>query len=336
MQTSSRFPSGYDAALDAFRLLAALLVMFSHYLAGYLDIHVYFYGYTGFMVAAGYFAYRYAIGRYSGKDYFIARLVRLYPAFLLAALGYWLVLRGEQTFDDRTLVNHLLFLTTATDQSQVMALNSSFWVLPAFVEFYLLFALIGAVIHPALLFLAGILLIAIIGAIDDPVLRVLRLHIPYSLYVFALGGCLAWLRKELCDWRLPFLPPLIVALFCLLAMILVGSDQFLFGFDILEPAHLSAYRKSLFVLLYAGALFALLYSDRSLFQYRWLGLLAGASFSIYLFHNLIRLVLPIDQGWVGLGLATLGTIMVALVVQALVEDPIRKRYKAWTQHRRDA
>ncbi len=334
MRTSSRFPSGYDPALDVFRLLAALLVMFSHYLAAYLDIHVYFYGYTGFMVAAGYFAYRYAIGRYSGQDYFVARLVRLYPAFLLAALGYWLALRGEQGFDCRTLVNHLLFLTTATDQSQVMALNSSFWVLPAFVEFYLLFALIGAFIHPASLFLAGILLIIIFSAINDPALRVVKLHIPYSLYIFALGGCLAWLRKELYDWRLPFVSPLFVASFCLLAMILIGSDRFLFGFDILDPAHFSPYRKYLFVVLYAGALFALLYSDRRLFQYRSLGLLAGASFSIYLFHNLISLVLPIEKGWVGLGLATICTIIVALTVQALVEDPIRQWFKARKQRNR--
>lgn len=325
--------------IELFRGIAALMVLLTHYARfvappdsglAFLWTGVdMFFVISGFVFAPMVFA---APGeRVAVKPYLVRRFFRIYPLYVLAVLAYFLFAPADPQ-KPLILLKHLFFLHTTSSIEEAYYFNPAFWSLPVEIEFYLALPLLallgGSTRRLGLLFGASLLLAFSVFYLRGPgvdVYRILSAHLTGILPEFCVGMFL-W-RMVQRPWR-PSVP-LTVAL--LGAALVAFQYQVKFGGHGWETiAWLNAPFNFLCALGYAMLMFPVLRMREP--DYRpalaRLALFCGAiSYGVYLFHNLTPAILVRfgleQQGWDFLLLSTAVTVLAALALYHLWENPMR-------------
>jgi peptidoglycan/LPS O-acetylase OafA/YrhL len=189
--------------VEAWRGLAAWLVVFTHLgPVGGMDWPLLRFAFTGvdlFFVLSGFVFAPYLWGKPLPVLAFgIRRLLRIYPAYLLA-LGVYVALKLQAGHAPLYLWEHLTF-TQVQSREMAFYYNPPFWSLPAEVEFYLLLPLLAWALGAwragwvALAAAALLMRLALGWAGDSPGQNLpwlLTYHLPGLLLEFLLGA-LAW------------------------------------------------------------------------------------------------------------------------------------------------
>lgn len=333
-------------AVEAWRGVAALLVLATHWapLAGGHNALTAF-GFTGvnlFFVISGFVFAPHALGLQplALGPYAVRRLMRIYPAYLVA-LALYAGLKAAQGQPLPYLLEHVLMLHV---QNREMAFHYSppFWSLPAEASFYAAVPLLALMSRQPWARMGWVLLamaaaglrLACLGQADEPqqnLAYVLMHHLPTLLVEFLLGVA-AWrmLQTRAGTVRSRWMVGGLGLMGYLAAMVLYGQLQARWGHD---------WRHGQTGLLAAASFALLLWSTARLQPppglARTLGDWAGRlSYGVYLLHPLwglaVAALLPTlgAAGAVGLGLLGLGLSTWAL--HRAVEAPARAWGRRWS------
>lgn len=324
--------------VEAWRGLAAWMVVYAHYWAGSVSswplLRFTFTGVDLFFVLSGFVFAPYFFGKpMSAGSFAVRRFFRIYPTYFLALLIYF----SMKWLDGQALAYWWQHLVFAYLQSREMVFyyNPAFWSLPAEVEFYLLLPLLAIFCRRGWPFFAALALTALImrlalGWASDAQLQngayVLMHHLPGMLIEFLLGVC-AWAlsRLQLASWHrwLLFAGGLAFWIWLARWFATVG--------DVGVNASLARGQLSwLAALAFAAMLAASVgYGKRApqalVFVALWSGRL---SFGIYLFHiAALRLLEPFAKNLGGIDVtmaAALLTLLIAWFSYRFWENPWRK------------
>jgi peptidoglycan/LPS O-acetylase OafA/YrhL len=312
-----------DPIIDIFRLFMASLVLAAHFLGPFLDFSFYAFGTGGFFIAAGYFCFANPQHYYGIIGFILMRIVRLYPSYIIAVLGYLII----KELDERwffMLLQHGFLLVTITTKAEAFYLNPPFWCIPTFVEFFIIFAFIRDRYDPVKLFFLTFLFVVFLKLTPNGAPEWLRLHFPYYAYAFFLGGIIQKIFRMNVLWPSWLPAPGIVAILCVAVIIGLGSLFEFVGEPRLQQLPGWKFYNEICVFLHGMTLLCLLYIPRESCRWRGLMEVARAGFSIYLFHNLVlREVQWYFSGFSGLLIAIIGTIGLAMAVQWMIENPVR-------------
>lgn len=220
MQTTSTFPYPAVWSIEAWRGLAALMVLAAHVhpFLGWSPAVLKF-AFTGvdlFFALSGYVFAPYLFGQRSPvTPFLVRRLFRIYPAYLIALALYVLVAwhqSGTMSTALTWLPEHLLMLHLQS-REVAFAYNPAFWSLPTEVSFYLLVAATLALSYVDKLqqllrgarFWTALVLVTLVCSVGlnvaaDPAAQnyayVLGFHLPGRLIEF-LFGAIAWRLQPL-------------------------------------------------------------------------------------------------------------------------------------------
>ena len=148
-------------ALDGWRAVACLLVLFHHTGFWLRCGPVAVWGFTGvhlFFVLSGYLLFR-PFGQimrmdapFGFKRFYLRRLLRIYPAYLLALVAFTAVRYASRLHPPSVhdMVTHLLFAFNSADQREFFGINAAFWTLAIEAQFYLLLPLLAFLVYRAL------------------------------------------------------------------------------------------------------------------------------------------------------------------------------------------
>lgn len=337
-----------DWAIELLRGIAASMVMVVHYQTFLgLKLGLFEFMHTGvdlFFVISGYVFAPYLFGRaLQTGPFFVRRLFRLYPLYVLSLLAY-AGLRLWQGQPTEYLATHLLFLHTLQSPEIAFYYNPAFWSLPAEVEFYLALPLLAALVArwPRALPLLGVLALAthLALAYNSPsspkapvdAWAILCIHLPGVLVEFLLGA-LAWqvTRKHLSSalrWAL-----LAAGLLGWLALALLLEDlnrRNAIPTSDLVRGNVGFFFALAYTLVVAGLAGGATPAGAGL---RRLALVAGnLSYGIYLFHNAVPGV--VNGLMPGLPAPALGLICVilTLLTAALLHHAVENPARNWGRH----
>ena len=301
---------------------------------GYVSVS-FFFMLSGFILAKVYFA--------SGRPmrvgkFFISRLARIYPLYLVALLldlPHYLWISHSVLRATWTHIAVAIALTALLAQAwfpRFGGLNDPSWSLSAEAFFYALFPLLGGMLWRLrnravavcgfALFFAGLLLVRFAGSTVEQAINP-ALH----LFVFLLGVLLAkflhWLEEE--ESR---------------RAALSKAAPFLFGVPFLVFLAIPAYKlpvpgpllqHGVLAPLFAAAILALSSGNRlveRLFAHPWLVLLGEASYALYLIHVplgfLVRKVVHVQGMNVGFFLYLGLSVMLSVLSFLYLEKPARR------------
>lgn len=260
---------------------------------GYMSVSFFFF-LSGFVLSI---AYLNSPLRKTFREFFIARIARIYPlllACLLLDLPHFLYVQVRQQHTDLSHLAASLFVSFAALEAwfgRIPALDPPSWSIAAEFFFYLLFPFFGGIIWrlstratwllAALLYLCGVGLIVLIMPLHPDFFRFSYNPVTH-LYEFLLGICLAKLYVALpkTKWseRLTQSAPLLATV----SLLLFLAIPF---FSLAVPDQLLQH--GLLLPLYALVLLAFSSGNRILavlFSHPWLVILGDASFALYLVH----------------------------------------------------
>lgn len=351
-----------DARIEGLRGIAALLVLFSHYV-GYWTPTLGWFGFatTGvdlFFVLSGYVFAPYILShkRLEWWPHLVRRFFRLYPLYIVALLVYALVKQGgDQLWFE--LLRHLFMAHTLGDIDKAFYFNPAFWSLPPEVEFYLFIPVVAFLIRHVgvwrFFWFALALRVALVapgtsGLIEVTPRSISTVHLPGLLVEFMVGVVVFELASRSCHANLQREPGAKSLLSSLssqparLAWLAAAGVLFAFGIYGLAiapgPAHASTWPVlvtgnigAISALAYGGVLLAV--CSRSDFlspaAHRLALHLGRLSYGIYLFHNaapqLVIMVIP-DLAGKGPLLALISlwcTFVMAWLANRYIEEPAR-------------
>lgn len=340
-----------DWAIELLRGIAASMVMVVHYQT-FLGLHLGLFEFlhTGvdlFFVISGFVFAPYFFGRELAlAPFFMRRLCRIYPLYVVSLLAY-AGLRLWQGQPTDHLITHLLFLHTTESTAIAFYYNPAFWSLPAEVEFYLALPVLAALVARwrAALPLLGLLALGMHLALayhspSDPKApidfwAILCIHLPGVLVEFMLG-MLAWRMTRLAWPQAAHWALLAVGAALWLALALWLQDL----------SQRNAIPHSDVARGNVGLLFALAYTlgvaglaggtVSAGAGLRRLALLPGnLSYGIYLFHNALPgavngLVPGLPAPALGL-ICVILTLLTAALLHHLVENPARNWGRQWAR-----
>ena len=332
-----------NSAIEAWRGLAAMMVMICHYRAfwssgpSYLDITAtgvdLFFVLSGFVFAPIMFT---GIGSY--RAFMVRRIFRMYPLYILALITYAVLSSHNLSAQWLALAAHLTMLQTSIASTITFFYNPAFWSLPAEWEFYVLMPILVWAIKRygfwACLAAAVAARIAFgfwtqIPTEQSPYFNWASwavLNLPGILAEFLMGTGVYWALHVRPQWQrfrngvaIVFIVLLLVALYC-------------YSF-VLQPGLPPAWGN--LVGLLAALLFALAvwlslsWPVRAPGWVRAIYLQLGAlSYGVYLFHNAAPQILQ-QGGWTSLSslqmtlASTAITLTLAYVLHRAVETPCR-------------
>ena len=325
--------------LDGLRLLAALSVVFWHYVgqadpAWQADGRQLFgrvesaaaYGWLGvelFFVISGFVICMSAWGRPVG-DFAVSRIVRLFPAYWFAVLALTAIALVDPVMRDRLVSTEFLVNLTMLQQPLgVPPASSVFWTLWLELHFYLLFGIVvwrGLTYRRTVAFCALWTLASVFAAgVNDPKVSLL---VGERYSPFFIAGVTAYLmyrfRPNLLLWGMLGVS---WALGLLKAVPMVRGTKQYIGYPLAwRPA--AVIITVIFLLIVA---IALGWFDRV--QFGWLTVAGALTYPLYLLHLetgwlAIRLLHPYLPPWVTL-LVTVGAMLVlAWAVNRFVERPV--------------
>lgn len=273
------------------------------------------------------------------RAFFLRRLFRIYPLYLLALIAYWLSVPDAP---EKTLyfLRHLFFLHTTSSFEEAYFFNAAFWSLPVEVEFYLLLPLLallgGRVRWLGFVFVATLLLSLVANYRIVPggvgVWRILSVHLPTILPEFLMGTllyyCVQQGQQQQRSWHhVAALAGIVVA------VLLLGFGYFTkFGGSGLETNRvLDAPFNFLCACGYALLMYPLLLIPDA----AWSGpaarvarMTGAGSYGVYLFHSLSPRILQglgLEPRGVGFFLLAVAlTFLIAGVLYRWYENPLRK------------
>ena len=339
--------------IELLRGIAALMVMLTHYAAflpwapaglGYLWTGVdFFFVLSGFVFSPMLLSDRQTLVLSSAAStnslpaFWLRRFFRIYPLYLLALIAYFVAMPAD-ALKLHYFLRHLAFLHTTESFAEAYYFNPAFWSLPVEIEYYLLLPLLALCrTRPRVLAgigLATLLLSLIANLIRGPgpdFWRILSVHLPAILPEFLLGTLLAKAvgmgRQLSWQWhgksaRLAFGTGL---------LLLIGTYLVKFGDLGLETNRwLDAPWNVLCAAGYALVSFPLLLLPTAAWSPGWTHLArtcGAASYGVYLFHNLLPILLRY-AGWEPAGTLFVLTSMSLTVILALLlyrwyENPLR-------------
>ncbi|GAA1144907.1 acyltransferase [Kitasatospora gansuensis] len=342
---------GRLVVLDGLRILAALMVVFHHYV-GYggsadgagnawsrpiaqvfpLASKLGAYMWTGvslFFLISGFVIGMSTWGRGLG-DFFTSRIVRLYPAYWFGVLATTAVLAAwplvAQPLDSYQVLVNLTMFQSALHVTNV---DASYWTLWYELCFYLLF---GLVVRQGLNYrrvVAFCMVWTVMGmvsvGVDWAPLTVVAMPWVSSFFVAGLAYYLMYrFRPTLLLWG-------IVGVSLVLSLNYAGSHQ-----QLIDPAlggrHLPAWPAAVMIVLCYLVMAAVSLGWLSRIGWRWLTVAGSLTYPLYLLHEgigwtAIRLLHDRVPKWTLVGLVTLGMLVAAYLVHRIVERPLSRLLK---------
>ena len=336
--STARPTQGIDLSIELLRGVAAIMVMLCHYavitqgterswLSFFYTGVDFFFVISGFVFAPTLLA----PARENVAAFFIRRIFRIYPLFLVAILFYALL--PHKTWDTGIVLQHTLFLHTTVSKEIAFYYNPAFWSLPVEIEFYLFIALL--VLFKTrkttyiLTFLFGLSLLTSLTAhhflaVDSHAKLVLTHHLPTILPEFLLGT-LAYRISKNCGK----LSGLIFGAAGIVLLFMLGQNFVAHGENVSDMTY------GLFNLLCALGYQWILIASVVLFRLSGnialftllASVMGNLSYGIYLFHNaippLLRLHFQLD-GFLLLTCSILGTLCLSAIMYNILENPARK------------
>ncbi|GII20568.1 acyltransferase family protein [Planosporangium mesophilum] len=334
------------APLDGLRLVAALTVVFYHYIGqgtrawgghtSYLfpNAHpIVSYGWTGvqlFFIISGFVICMSGWGRSLG-DFVVSRVVRLYPAYIAgvlitAAVITALPLVTEVPKPGRILVN----LTMLQEPLGVRHIDSVYWTLWAEIRFYLLFSLVvwrGLTYRRTVLFcVLGTVAAAVARGTDNPVVRMMVQ--PENLSFF-IGGVTIYLMYRFRPTALLWA----VLAGCYLLGHLRLSNKLA---DMTEAtgAHGSPWVVGGLLLTFYLLILGVAFGGFAWANWGWLTTAGALTYPLYLLHEYIgwTLIKRFQQALpheVLLLAVVTGMLVLSWLVHRFVERPLAPRLKRW-------
>ena len=340
-QSAAATNDGTVWPVEAWRGLAAWMVVYSHYWAGadsgWQILRFTFTGVDLFFVLSGFVFAPYFFDRPLRANAFaVRRFFRIYPAYLLALLIYF----GMKLQAGQPLAYWWQHLVFAYLQSREMAFyyNPVFWSLPSEVEFYLLLPLLswccrGRLMNFVALALAALMLRVLIGYGSNSAMQnytyILMHHLPGMLLEFLLGACAWWLSQRGLRWGVrALLLAAGVALWLVLARFFaqLGDAGINASWARGQMGWLAALSFACMVTASMGRLTSLKSAPPALVRVAlWAGRL---SYGSYLFHiAALRLLQPYDRffGVIDVTfIAALLTLLVSWLSYRVWENPWRR------------
>ncbi|NJC64036.1 acyltransferase [Planosporangium flavigriseum] len=332
------------APLDGLRLVAALTVVFYHYIGqgtrawGQPTPHLFptthpvvSYGWTGvqlFFIISGFVICMSAWGRSLG-DFVISRVVRLYPAYVACVVITTAVITALPLIDGPpTHTQFLINLTMLQEPLGVGHIDAVYWTLWAELRFYLLFSLVvwrGVTYRRVVTFcVLGTVAAAAARNTDN---EALRMAIQPENLSFFLGGVTVYLMyrfgQNAALWSL------------LTACYLLGqlrlSDK-LGDMTEVTGAHGSAWVVSVLLLAFYLLVMAIAFGRSSGADWGWLTTAGALTYPLYLLHEVIgwtlikrfHRALPHEVLLIAVVAAMLA---LAWLVHRFVERPLAPRLK---------
>jgi peptidoglycan/LPS O-acetylase OafA/YrhL len=324
-------------ALDGMRLVAALMVVAYHYLAesggwqapgSQTFPHTYLlarYGWLGvelFFLISGFVICMSAWGRPLG-DFFVSRVVRLYPAYWLSVVLVTMVVRlWPTTVNQRGPITVLVNLTMLQEPFGHTDVDGVYWTLWAEMRFYLLFAIViwrGVTYRRALMFCA----LWVIGCVIAPMTgsNVVQQLVMPQYAPFFIGGVALYLVYR-------FGPSLLLAGVVGVSYVM-AIDQ---TTGLIDHAGqnlrdvLPMWPGLLLVTLFYAAVGAVALGWTTRVNWRWLGVAGGLTYPLYLLHEYIGWTVVEEfrddlQPAVIVAILVSGMLVIAWLVNRWVERP---------------
>jgi peptidoglycan/LPS O-acetylase OafA/YrhL len=311
----------HHAGIDLLRIVAALMVFVAH-VQGYIGVTG---GAVGqeldggrvgvviFFALSGYLLYRpFVLGRASTWRYLVARISRIYPAYLCALLGISL-LTADRTFLDHPAAYLLLAQNYVPELFGSQFLGVA-WSLQLEMTFYLLLPAVALGLRRLSLGTTGLHLVwlGLIGGLSLAASLVLSPHLsaywqpffPLVAWLFVPGMCLAVVEDRLPGWL--GTPPVLI-----LGALLVAAGAWVAPWvnsDVLTASG-------------SATLVAWVLVRRPAMP-RWVSLGAALSYAFYLWHvDVIRTVATWGPWPVAAAAALVGTGAIAYASYRFVERP---------------
>ena len=333
--------ASYNPVIEAWRFLAACIVVVCHYRgiwstqAGYWDLTA-----TGvdlFFVLSGFvFAPTLLRGMTSYRAFMIRRFFRMYPLYLLALVVY-ASLPGKG-FSLEIFSAHLLMLQTTVSAQWVFAYNPAFWSLPPEWAFYCAMPLLVFLIRwqGLLVLLASAAIFRVIfGWWVEPIVATTTsltlanwavVNLPGILIEFLLG---VWVYRLQAHPRLrAHQGQIAIGFFALLALVIwlygqliVGAQPHPFIGNLVGVCAALVYALALWLTLAWGTAWSQALQTKIFY-------LGALSYGIYLFHNAapawITIFLPNASPWILTIASVLGTLGFAHLAHFGLEAPLRR------------
>lgn len=326
------------AALDGLRLIAALMVVSFHYIGlgdawsakaphGF-PLPVYWaseYGFLGvelFFLISGFVICMSAMGR-PLSEFFISRVVRLYPAYWFAIIAtttvvaFWPEVRRPLNLKD-TLTN----FTMLQYPLQVSGVDGVYWTLWAEMRFYLLFSivvLLGVTYRRVVAFCALWTVLSVVTvAVNNPLMTVV--FMPSQAPYFIAGAAFFLMHRYGADAMLWG----IVGISFLLSIHQLGVDPKIENKFSVVPGWFAIVLVTAFY-----AIMALIANNKVRVGWRWLTVAGTLTYPLYLLHQHIgwfiidKLHHRVSPPLLVAGVTAL-MLVFAWLVNRLIERPVSK------------
>lgn len=313
-------------ALCLMKVLGACLVVTSHYSQGFFAAQFYSYGTGCFLFVTGYYAFIWENRR--GMDLFIRKVIRLYPAFLIAAFIYLYLRKPDHALWPELIIQHMSTLILAPNEI-VFTLNPAFWSMPLF---FFLFAFMawGPRIKPGFIMLGALIgwyLLTLGNGWHYIFGDYQVMSFPVHFYVFCLGGTVGMLlhkKPVQTDQRYNLPCILLLVLIVILGKYHVAITNVIGTFGLLM------------MLVYSLFFWCLMQSSFVIKKIRPLAFLGKIGFGIYLFHNLAMVELIAMTGIRGVAGALVALVLTLIMASAaywLIELPLNRLYLRYYEKR---
>jgi exopolysaccharide production protein ExoZ len=293
-------------SIELFRGIAAWMVLTTHYAHFLIPepsfLNFFWTGVDFFFVISGFvFARSIFAGQLAVLPYLIRRVFRIYPLYFCSLLLYF---SFTPNHSEKWIffIKHLFFLHTTQSIEEAFFFNAAYWSLPVEMEFYLLIPILAIFAvrsrYFLLILLLSFLLFRIVIAFSfldsfmPNLSAILNVHLPGILGEFLLGVLLFQLYSRFKHVKMAYLILIIATgIIMLSALALYFSwygDQ---GID--QVFWFKTYFNFLCALGYSILLFPfliLIQPKRSFFNSCCL-FIGNISYGVYLFHNLIPLIM---------------------------------------------
>lgn len=334
-------------SIELLRGFAALMVVYAHYhgMAG-IEANLSLLTFTGvdlFFVISGFVFAPYFFGKQLAPGpFFIRRLFRIYPLYVVGVSVYILI-QLYQGGPALYVAEHLLFLHTMQSLEIAFFYNPAFWSLPPEVEFYLLLPLLALFIRRArtLFLVVGMALVmrAVISyasPVDGSVSVwfVLGVHLPGLLIEFLLGA-LAWMVVSRSPGRRLRIAMMVVGSIMWLALAWIFAelrDPGVLAHPVLR-GNLGLFAAVAYSLILCG--FVGWFASPPGWVLLLAAIMGNLSYGIYLFHNAMpRLLMGLSDAMNGVLFALLcllATLAVAWLAHVTIERPARNFGRQWSR-----
>ena len=145
-------------ALDGWRAVACIMVLYHHtgfflhfgplYVWGSTGVHLFF-ALSGYLLFRPFCKAMLKDAPFEFKNFYARRILRIYPAYLLALVVYLSVryATGSRLPSNHNLLMHLLMLFNSSDPHEFFAINGAFWTLAIEAQFYALLPLLAFMVY---------------------------------------------------------------------------------------------------------------------------------------------------------------------------------------------